>query len=153
MELARALGRPLLVFIYSDMDHTIEYMLPNRTDPSKSGRFCNDAIVALSPSFVCLRVDRDADPAIAAMFGANETPCTILLDATASRTLYRVSGPFRNGTLMGEMKHVLGFGPRPPGQKPFVADIVIETAALALALTTGSGLMLLYYLKKKRTGR
>ena len=153
MELARSLGRPLLLFVYSNMDHTIEYMLLNRTAPWHSGPFCNNATVALSPSFVCLRVDADADRALAAHLGAGETPCLIFLNATTNRTLEKISGPFGNATLIGMMKYVLGIGPRPPGERPFIADIVIQTAALALTLTAGSVLMLHYYLKKKRTDR
>jgi hypothetical protein len=34
-----------------------------------------------------------------------------------------------------------------------VADIVVETSALAIALTAGSGLMLYYYFMKKRGNR
>jgi len=143
-DIAASLGRPLLVFIYSNMDHSLEYMLPN-ANASLSGPFCNDAAVALSPEFVCLRVDADSDPGLAARFGADATPCLVFINATSNKTLDRLSGQFGNATLIGEMRYILRKGPRPSRPGPFVADIVIETAALAITLTAGSALMLYYY--------
>jgi len=149
-DIATSLGRPLLVFVYSDFDHSLEYMLPNRTQPSLSGPFCNDAAVALSPAFVCLKVDADSDPALAARLGADETPCLIFINATSNSTLDRISGRFGNATLIGEMRYILGEGPRPSKPGPYVADVVVETAALAITLTAGSALMLYYYFMKRR---
>jgi len=148
--LAASLGRPLLVFVYSNMDRTIEYMLPDRAEPWRSGPFCHRTAVALSPSFVCLRVDADIDPALAARFGAKGTPCIVFFNATSNRTIERVTGPFGNATLVDEMRYVLGTGPKPSKPGPFVADVVAQTVILAVTLTAGSVLMLYYYLMKKR---
>lgn len=140
--LARSLGRPLLVFVYSDLDHTSEYML--------SGPFNNTEAIALSAGFVCLRVSADTDPAMARQLNASSTPSLVFMNASTGRTLDKVPKAFDNETLVKEMRYILHKGPRPAGPGPFITDTVIGLMILGLVLVAGSAIMYQYYIKKRR---
>jgi len=140
--LARSLGRPLLVFVYSDLDHTSEYML--------SGPFRDAEALALSEYFVCLRVSADAGPAMARQLNASSTPCLVFMNASTGRTLDRVSKTFDGDTLVKEMRYILHKGPRPARPGPFITDTVIGLMMLGLVLVAGSAILYQYYIKKRR---
>lgn len=140
--LAVSLGRPLLVFVYSDLDHSSDYMF--------SGPFQVGEAIALSAGFVCLRVSADADPALARQLNASSTPCLVFMNASTGRTLDRIPTGFDGETLVKEMRYILHKGPRPTRPGPFIADTVIGLMILGLVLVAGSASMYHYYVKKRR---
>jgi len=143
--LARSLDRPLLVFAYSQWDHTSDYM--------QSGPFTYPRAVELSAGFICLRLEIDSEPALVSSLNISSTPALLFLDPETGKTIEKRSGPFSNGTLVSEMKYVLHMGPRPVAAGPSFPERTIMLASLGLVFIVGCALMYYYYYHKNKVER
>lgn len=112
-DLHQELGRPMLVYYYSD-DDKASYPMDTET-------FNDERVLNLSAEFVTIRVNVDQDPFTANETHVLETPSVLFLDERAGffrgqdlhEEVHRLTGFRTAGKLIKHMNFALGKGPRP----------------------------------------
>ncbi|MBM4248388.1 MAG: hypothetical protein FJ149_02950 [Euryarchaeota archaeon] len=142
--LARGLGRPLMVLVYSGFDRAIR---------SVDGSLSGPSIIDLSAALVCVRIDNETSPSFGREHHLGRLPVLLFLNATTGNETGRVADP-RNGALVEkQMRHVLGLGPAPRPAEGEAHGYRLEALALGAALVAGPVALLVRLRMKKRLER
>ncbi len=131
MELARALGRPVLLLIYDEMDPSLREL--------EEGPLREPAVLELSARFVCARASISEDPGLAGLYGLGSLPGLVFINASTGETLGKITGVPPGAELAAEMRRVLGPGPKAQIPMEGGLDYRILFLALSLTLVVGTG--------------
>lgn len=140
LELARALGRPVLLLIYD----------PFRPLAELEEALGDPRALALSARFVCARASSSAEPSLMERYGVRSLPALVFLNGCTGEPIRKREGPFSGAELAREMRAALGAA-RPPdsGPDPF---IIYRAGAAALSASIVVGLAALLALLRRRRG-
>ncbi|MGQ9583489.1 MAG: hypothetical protein ACUVV6_08280 [Thermoplasmatota archaeon] len=130
LELALSLGRPLLLLVYDDMDGSLREL--------EEGPLRDPDVLELSARFVCVRMSRLEDPALAPAYGLGSLPGIVFINASTGETLGRLTGVPSGAELASRMQ--LASGLAHPSPEPAIRALDYRLLFLALSLTLVIGL-------------
>jgi len=126
--LARELGRPLMVLVYSGFAHTTRWLDENLSRPG---------VIGLSAGFVCLRIENETSPGFGLEHGLRRLPALVFVNASTGNESARLENPFNGPLVEKEMRYLLGMGPRPSVEPWSGPQYRVEAIALGAALVAG----------------
>jgi hypothetical protein len=129
IRIARELGRPLLVLVFSGFAQTTRQL--------DEKVFARPGVIRSSAGFVCLRIDNETSPGFSLEHGLRRLPAIVFVNATTGNETARLENPFDGSWVENEMQYLLG-----NGEKPTVAiwngpQYRIEAIALGSVLVAG----------------
>jgi hypothetical protein len=143
VRLAKDLNRPLLVFVYSDLDHDTRDMYERVFNLS--------GVLSLSAGFVCLRMNNDTHPDFGIDHHVRRVPSVLFLNATTGEERDRLEKPISGPTLEKEMKYVLGTGHRPAAIGSPGPGYRLEAVALGGTLLVGPAVLFIALRRRARS--
>ena len=141
--LARDLDRPLMVLVYSDLDHGTRQLYDDV--------FNRSAVVSLSSDFVCLRVSNDSNPEFGLDNHVRRLPSILFFNATTGKERDRLEKPIGGPLLQAEMKYILGMGQRPPVPASSGPGYRPEAVALGAVLVGGPAALFIALRRRARS--
>lgn len=135
--LSSELGRPLMLYIYSDL-------LPDcrRMD---EGALSSSAVISLSDRFVCARLSNDTTPSLGTSLGIRRLPAVVFFNSTSGNETDRFYGSVSGRALAGEMNYILKGGKRPSLAEHPVPEFRLEVTLLGASLIVAPLAMYLYF--------
>jgi len=143
--LARELGRPLMIFVYSGFAQT--------TRQIDADVFARPAVIGLSAGFVCLRIDNETAPSFSLEHRLRRLPALVFVNASTGNETAKLENPFEGELVEKQMRYVLGKGPKPSVEPWNGPGYRVESIALGAALVAGPVAMVVLLRLGKRKAR